>query len=115
MANAILNDVQAFSPYNGGQGVRFTVSGTASTPVGIPGTNNASDPATKVRVRVIVSGPYNACVRFNGTADRNSTTFVPGVPEIFTLPFSPNGVTVSAISENASVTTTIAVVAGDGY
>lgn len=115
MSNASLIDALAFRPFNGGQGVRFTVSAVASTPVGVPGSGNASEPSSVVRVRIAISGAGNACVKLNGTADRNSMVMLAGTVEVFTVPFSPNGLTVSAIAETDSLNTTVSAVAGEGY
>lgn len=115
MANALLNDAYAFKPNGGGRGVRLNVTATASVPVGVPMTGDASDPALVVRVRLVNTGSENACVALQGTADRNCMVLVPGIPEMFTVPFSPQGVTISAITEELAVSTAISVVAGDGY
>lgn len=114
MANASLHDALALRPHNGGRGVRFTVTDTASTPVNVPFSSDTVHDET-LRVRIVNTGSVNICVALQGTADRNCMVLIPSLPEVFTVPYSPNGVTISAITESVSVTSAVSVVAGRGY
>lgn len=114
MANPILNDAAAFRPHGGGYGVRFScTTSAASSPVGIPGSEAASDASNIVKVRVVVSGDYSACVRLNGTANAQCMEIFPGTPEIFTVPYTQGGVTISGLA--ISGPTVVQATAGDGY
>lgn len=111
-------NAEAFSPNDGGYGVRFSVTATAaSTPVGIPGSGGAPQSNGLLRARVAVSGDYSACVRF-GTGDRADTNcmeVLAGTVEMFTIPFLSGGLTVSAICPISGGSTTVSVVVGRGF
>ena len=114
MADPIFNDQNAFRPNLGGFGVRFNVSANVATALaGIPGTGEASQGAVIVRIRVKCGDTGAACIAFNGVATANHMELAAGAVEMFTLPFSPNGVTMSAFGLSAA--TTVQATAGQGF
>lgn len=113
MANPIDSDSLAFTPFNGGLGVRIAVTDVASAAVGVPG--GASDGDKPHRVRIVNVGSNTAFVRlYGGLADTSCMAMLPGTVEVFGAPYSnPSGVSISAIAA-AGETTTLSVVAGIG-
>lgn len=113
MAEAELRDASAFKPLTDGDGLAIAVTTVASAPAGIPGTAGAGEANTIVRLRIANTGDSNACIRFNVTANLNCLEILSGTVEMFTVPYSPNGVRLSAICRSGS--TTIQATAGVGY
>lgn len=109
-----IEDLYSFEPFNGGQSVRFTCSaGVATTPVGLPGSGDSSNPGKRVRVRIVNEGVCSALVALVGQpGPTNGMTMLPGTSETFTVPYSTNGVTFSAMGISGQ--TTVCATAGQG-
>ena len=113
MTEPALRDAAAFKPLTDGDGLAITVTTTASAPAGIPGTAGAGEANNIVRLRIANTGSSNACIRFGVTANLNCIEILSGTVEMFTVPYSPNGVSLSAICRSG--TTVIQATAGVGY
>lgn len=113
MPDATLHDQHAFRPLTDGDGIAITATTTASTPLGIPGSSGAGEANNIVRVRVANTGTSNACIRFGQLANLNCMEILSGTVEMFTVPYSPNGLSLSAICRSGQ--TTIQATAGVGF
>ncbi|MCC2649872.1 MAG: hypothetical protein K0R61_57 [Microvirga sp.] len=103
-------DILTFTPHNGGQGVRLTVTAVASVPVGIP-CPSRDDSESPIRIRVANLGSVAASINLFGTASLTNMAILPGTVEMFGI--APNsGLAISAITEAGE--TTLSVVAGIG-
>lgn len=113
MAQPTLQDASAFKPLTDGDGIRITATTSATAPVGVPGAAGAGEPNTIVRIRIVNSGSVSACIRFGQTANTNCMEILPGTSEMFTIPYTQSGVSLSVICPSG--TTTIQATAGIGY
>lgn len=112
MANQI--DIIDFEPTGAGS-LRITVSASvASTPVGIPGSGDAAALGSKtMRVRLVNESAVCALVALSGQPTASAgMTILPGTSELFTLPYTTNGITLSAMGVSGQAT--ICATAGKG-
>ncbi len=114
MAEAAIFSVQAFQPYNGGEGARMSVTPTNSR-ILIPGMQGgAAQP--NMRVLVTNGGLYPALVRLGGatvSAATGNLEILPGCAYLLTPPnVEPQNLYLAAIS--TSGVTTISACAGVG-
>jgi hypothetical protein len=103
-------DILTFTPHNGGQGIRLTVTAVAAAPVGIP-CPSRDDSDAPLRIRVANLGSVAASVSFVGTAALTNMAVLPATVEMFGLPQNASA-SISAITESG--TTTLSVTAGTG-
>lgn len=114
MSEATVTNVQAFQPFDGGMGKRFSVT-TASSSVSVPGTQGNIDKA-KMRILVSNGGPFPAFVRLGQqsiVATLDCLEIPPGDQVLLTPPdTNPSGVYLAAITEYG--VTKVQVTAGQG-
>ena len=115
MSESVIQNLQAFTPYAGGSGLRISVTGTTARSA-IPGFEGGQDTAAR-RVVVSNSGSSSAYIRFGDSAvvaTSSSYEILAGTKEVLTPPFiGPAPMYVAAICAG-STTTTINVCAGIG-
>ncbi len=117
MADPALLNIQAFQPFDGGNGLRVTAgTGTGSTPYRIPGLSGGTDGNENKRVLITNGGLVSAFLRMgpsSTSADLNSLEILPGCAYLLTPPaVNPSGVWFAVCTEAG--TTTVGVAFGYG-
>ena len=101
MSDAAPINISAFQPFEGGQGVRISVS-TTSARGQIPGTQAVDNP-DRLRVLVSNNNPFAVSILMgqdNVTATLHCQEVLPGTQPIFTPPVvRPDAVWIAVISE----------------
>lgn len=114
MADSATINIQAFQPFEGGNGVLLAVTSTTGSAF-VPGTQTDND--SNLRVLVTNTGFYSASIRLGQSgviATTANMSILPGCAYLLTPPYAnPSGVYIAAICATGQ-TTSLQVTAGIG-
>lgn len=112
MPEAEVTDIKSFQPFDGGRGVRLSVTSSSSRAV----VQGAGDGNAKLLIQN--DGAYTAFIRFGQSdvvAGLSDMPILPGVPYLITQPYPGNSpLYVAAITATSGTTTGVNVNAGIG-
>jgi hypothetical protein len=119
MADPTLLNIQAFQPYDGGDGKTFTANETSgSTAYRIPGLAGGTDDNNRKRVLISNEGDVAVFVRMGPSSVQASTDSLKILPDcayLLTPPdVNPSGVWIAACTATGAGSVEINVVAGQG-